>query len=161
MDENLFDGFSPVSLPVTTVELSRELSSVIDEKSDEEVNIIPATSIKVVSFDEILQVGQSIKLNIESTPINANNPIVIWESSDPSVAIVTSDGIVVAKKIGEVDITATSSENEKITNTISISVTNTGEEEGGEVITESTSILAESGENIITEDDNLLLTEGK
>lgn len=156
MNEDLIQGFSPVSMPVTTPELIRELTSTIDEKSDNAVNIIPATAIEVVTPDENLQVGQSVKLNIQSTPTNANNPIVVWESSNPEVAIVTSDGIVYAEKIGEVDIIATSIDG-IVTNSITLTVSATGSEEGGEEPEpeepEEGDITTEDGENIITEDE--------
>lgn len=155
MDE-MIQGFSPVSMPVTTPELIRELTSVIDEKSDKAVNVIPAESITITTPDENLQVGQSVKLGIQSTPSNANNPIVVWESSNPEIAIVTSDGIVFAEKVGEVNIIATDAETGTITNTITIKVSETGsdEEEGGEEDPEPEEgdVTTESGENIITED---------
>lgn len=155
MDE-MIQGFSPVSMPVTTSELIRELTSVIDEKTDKAVNVIPAKSITITTSDENLQVGQSVKLGIQSTPTNANNPIVVWESSDPEIAIVTSDGIVFAEKVGEVNIIATDAETGTITNTITIKVSETGSEEGGgedpEPGVEEGDVTTESGENIITED---------
>lgn len=155
MDENLINGFSPVSLPVTTGELARELMSVIDELTDEGVNIIPAKSIEILSSDNTLQVGQAITLKVETSPTNANSPTLVWETSNPEVAIVDNNGVVIAKKVGEVDIMATSPENNKITSKISITITKTGEaEEVSEKVLlseDSKAILTEDGKNIKAE----------
>lgn len=162
MNEDLI--FSPVSMPATTPELVRELlSEQVDEVLDKKINIIDATAITIVSSDTNLQVGQTIKLSINTTPTNANAPIVIWESSDPSIATVDSNGIVYAKKEGEVEIIATSAQNTTITNKISIEVTLTGKEESGGDDDEETegAITTEDGSSeIVTEDSqSTIVTE--
>ena len=161
MNEDLI--FSPVSMPATTPELVRELlSEQVDEVLDKKINIIDATAITIVSSDTNLQVGQTIKLSINTTPTNANAPIVIWESSDPSIATVDSNGIVLARSEGEVIITATSAQDPNITNTITITVSATGEDTGGgdEEETEG-AIVAEDGQTeIITENSqSVIVTE--
>lgn len=161
MNEDLI--FSPVSMPATTPELVRELlSEQVDEVLDKKINIIDATAITIVSSDTNLQVGQTIKLDINTTPTNANAPIVIWESSDPSIATVDSNGIVHAKKEGEVEIIATSAQNTTITNKISIKVTLTGKEESGgdDEETEGAIITEDGSSEIVTEDSqSTIVTE--
>lgn len=162
MNEDLI--FSPVSMPITTPELVRELlSEQVDEVLDKKINIIDATAITIVSSDTNLQVGQTIKLSLDTTPTNANAPIVIWESSDPSIATINSDGIVLARSEGEVRITATSAQDPNITNTITITISATGEDTGGGEDEEETegAIVAEDGQTEITTENSqsVIVTE--
>ena len=54
-----------------------------------------------------LLVGEQLTLNATIQPTNANIDSITWESSNPSVATVTSDGVVTAKALGECDIIVT------------------------------------------------------
>ena len=54
-----------------------------------------------------LLVGQQLTLNATIQPANANIDHITWESSNPSVATVSSEGVVTAKALGECDIFVT------------------------------------------------------
>ena len=54
-----------------------------------------------------LLVGEQLTLNATIQPAIANIDSITWESSNPSVATVTNDGVVTARSKGECDITVT------------------------------------------------------
>lgn len=54
-----------------------------------------------------LLVEEQLTLNATIQPVNANIDSITWESSNPSVATVTNDGVVTAKSLGECDIIVT------------------------------------------------------
>ena len=54
-----------------------------------------------------LLVDEQLTLNATIQPTNANIDSITWESSNPSVATVTNDGVVTAKALGECDIIVT------------------------------------------------------
>ena len=54
-----------------------------------------------------LLVDEQLTLNATIQPANANIDSITWESSNPSVATVTNDGVVTAKSLGECDIIVT------------------------------------------------------
>lgn len=54
-----------------------------------------------------LLVDEQLTLNATIQPTNANIDSITWESSNPSVATVTSDGVVTAKALGKCDIIVT------------------------------------------------------
>lgn len=143
------------TLPDTTPELMRELiSEEVDERTDNEVNIIPAKSISIASGITTLQPGGSLVLSLKTEPVIANAPSVVWESSNPEIAIVTSDGVVIGKKVGEVEISATNPLDNSMVSTFSLSISDVSEE----ITTENTPFISEEGQFIITEDtsDNII-----
>lgn len=148
------------NMPVTTPELVRELTMEdVDEKSDKEVNIIPAESISISSSTTTIQTGGSLSLQITTTPEIANAPVVVWESSDPSIAMVNDKGVVIAFKAGKVEITATSPKDNTITSKITLTVSDKPEESGGDE-EEETTIVTEDDQPITTEDGTEIVTEG-
>ena len=54
-----------------------------------------------------LLVDEQLTLNATIQPANASIDSIIWESSNPSVATVSNDGVVTARRKGECDITVT------------------------------------------------------
>lgn len=81
---------------------------------------ISVTGIQINENIESLEIGQSKTLTATITPNNATNKSVTWKSSDESIATVTSAGEIIAKSVGIVNITATSSNGK--TSTIKINV---------------------------------------
>lgn len=78
------------------------------------VDPVLVTSVKINSVNTNLKVGDTLTLTADILPANATNKAIIWESSDASVATVSSTGLVTALKSGNVTITATTvSENKK------------------------------------------------
>lgn len=85
-----------------------------------------------------LEVGESKLLTATITPSNATDKNITWKSSNESVATISSSGEVVAKKVGTVDITATSSNGK--TSTVKINVKDVQKSENVSVIKTSTSV---------------------
>jgi len=65
------------------------------------------TGISVSADGLCINVGETYQLRATVTPSNATNGTVSWKSSNTSVATVNSNGLVTAKKAGNVVITAT------------------------------------------------------
>ena len=66
----------------------------------------PVTSVMLNRTSGNLLVGKSLTLIATVKPSNATYRSVVWESSDPSVATVSSKGVVTAIGVGETTITA-------------------------------------------------------
>ena len=72
-------------------------------------NIKPFTEVSEISFGSenyTIKVGESLQLETTIAPSNASISDLIWTSSNPEVATVSSSGKVVGIKLGEVTITA-------------------------------------------------------
>lgn len=61
---------------------------------------IPVTSIKLDYTDEIMSLGQRLRITAEVLPVDASNKNVYWESSNTNVCIVDSNGLVEAVGTG-------------------------------------------------------------
>ena len=94
-----------------------------------------------------IEVGESRNLTATITPSNATNKDITWKSSDESIAVVTSEGELIAKKAGTVEITATCSNGK--TSTIEISVKDIPE-------TENNSVNNDTHNNIINNEQKVM-----
>lgn len=65
--------------------------------------------------------GSKTKLNVSSNPSDASKSVT-WKSSNPKIAVVSTDGVVTGKKNGSVTITAVSNVNSKVSSSIKITV---------------------------------------
>lgn len=121
--------FPPSIIPSLTWNSSNTDVATIDEFTGELTAIAPGATVITAVNDGIsgslvvnvnpilpdgislditavtLKVGENKTLKATVTPENATNPIITWESSDPTVAIV-SEGIVTAVGVGEANIRA-------------------------------------------------------
>ena len=66
---------------------------------------VPVTGVTLDKSTATITVGNSISLKATVTPSEATLPNVIWSSSDPNVATVSSTGVVTAKSAGTTLIT--------------------------------------------------------
>ena len=66
---------------------------------------IGVTGVEIDSFKTEMEVGKTFRFGAKVTPSNASNLAVTWESSNPSVATVDSDGDVTALSEGRTTIT--------------------------------------------------------
>ena len=82
---------------------------------------IPVTGITLDYSTISLDVGDSMMLAASVTPSNATNNVVLWESSNTSIAKV-ENGYVTAVASGNCTITAKSAENNSIKATCSVAV---------------------------------------
>lgn len=69
------------------------------------------TSISLNRTSATTVVGRTLKLTAKVNPKNATYKTVYWKSSDESIAVVDSNGLVTALKAGNVTITATAKDN--------------------------------------------------
>lgn len=78
------------------------------------------SSIRINTNGTSLKIGDSITLVATISPSYSKDQSVTWSSSDSSVATVTNDGVVTAKKLGTAIITATSSNGKQSKCTIKV-----------------------------------------
>lgn len=100
-------GGSKTMITATSGEFSASCAVTIEE------DVIP---VKGITLDkEIIEmaVGSSCRLNATITPSDATDKTIIWDSSDETIAIVSSSGVIAALKEGDVTITAYSSDRKK------------------------------------------------
>ena len=76
-----------------------------------EENIKPVTAITVTAEKNTIKVGKTTTVLATLTPADATVKWVTWSSSDPSVATVDENGVVMGLKNGTCSIIATSEEN--------------------------------------------------
>lgn len=108
-------------------------------------NLEPDIALESVSLPktETIKLGETLTLMPTFNPTNATNKIVIWSSSDESVATVSNAGLITAKKVGSTIITVVSQDgNKKATCTVTVTdetANNTKEEEKNSKADSSTS----------------------
>lgn len=73
-------------------------------------NFKPLTDIKLSHNEVALQEGKKLLLSAEVKPIDATYSGVTWNSSNPDVALVGSDGVVKALKTGTAEITCSAAD---------------------------------------------------
>lgn len=88
-----------------------------DENED-----VKVTGIKLNTAAKKLLRGQSFDLKAEITPNNAANQAITWKSSNPKVATVDQNGRVKALKPGQTVITATATDQGKVSAACTITV---------------------------------------
>ncbi len=101
-----------VDVPATTTETGvlKRVCSRCDWFETHEIPVLsdtPVVSIDITTSGSQAYVGTTYQLVTSIKPSNAGNKQVIWESSDPSVASVTQDGMITSHKPGEVTFTVT------------------------------------------------------
>lgn len=111
------------SVPASTTTTTKHQ---VKEEKVEEPKIIEATSIQIETKLKELEVGSIKMLMATVYPSNTDNKEINWKSSNEEIASITKDGKMVAKKAGNVIITATTN-NEK-TDTINITIKEKQEE---------------------------------
>lgn len=99
------------SLKSTIDTLSSELAKVKTDiealKNNHGSTNVPVTDINCSDWDVSLQVGQTKQITASVVPSNATNKLIHWYSDNPSVATVSSNGLITAKGIGYTKVTAT------------------------------------------------------
>lgn len=99
---------------------------------------VDVVEVKINENIESLEIGESKVLTVTIEPSNATDKTIIWKSSDENIVTVSTTGIIIAKRAGTVEITATSS-NEK-TSMIKINVKEEPKTENNDIIMTSASI---------------------
>ncbi|QLG46865.1 Ig-like domain-containing protein [Costertonia aggregata] len=114
-----------VSLGSATITATSDENNAISDTSVVTVTAltVPVTGINVTPATTSIVEGATAQLDAEITPSNATNTGVVWSSSDTSVATVSANGLVTAVSVGSATITATSDENNAISDTSVVTVT--------------------------------------
>ena len=82
-------------------------------------SVNPFVNLESISFEQpqaTIKKGDSVKLNVTITPVEATNQNVVWTISDESVATVDSTGTVTALTAGTATVTATTEDGNKTAN---------------------------------------------
>lgn len=70
-------------------------------------NKVESVTITAPAGERDINIGETLQLKVVVTPADLTGVDIVWESSDPSIATVSADGLVTAKKQGTVTITVT------------------------------------------------------
>ena len=119
-------GIGEATITVTTEDGNRTSTCAVTVTAS---TLIPVTGLTLDKNIMILTAGENEMLTATITPDNATNKVVIWESSNMSVASVTQEGLVRALSIGIAEITATAEDNNNISAKCAVNVL---EHPGGE-----------------------------
>lgn len=87
------------------------------------------TTVKSIQLNiskKTMYIGQRVSLKVKKVTPSKASAAVTWSSSDENVAIVTQTGVVTAKNLGTVKITAVSKSNKKVKKQCTITVTENG-----------------------------------
>lgn len=95
--------------PYTSGGSSSDSSSSSSSSSYSPPKTVYATKVNVSNMPLSINSGESVKLNGSAYPSNAEDQSITWESSDPSVATVDSNGNLTAVGVGNVVISAKTS----------------------------------------------------
>ena len=90
------------------------------EETSSKSNLVDVTGITINEFSNSIDVGKTMMVTATVIPDNATDKNIIWESSDDSIATISSEGEVTAKKSGVVYITASTSNGKS--NTVEIKI---------------------------------------
>ena len=91
-------------------------------KSSSPSNPVLATSISLNNTSAELNTGETLQLTATVLPSNATNKTVTWTTSNSSVATVNSNGLVTAKAVGNVTITARTTDGSNLSASCSVTV---------------------------------------
>ncbi len=82
-----------------------------------------ATGISLNKTSASIVVDKTLQLNATVLPSNTTNQSVLWTSSNTSVAVVNSNGLVTAKAVGTATITATTQDGSNLSASCQVTVT--------------------------------------
>jgi hypothetical protein len=115
------------------------------DNSVEELPIVYVNSVEIQGSD--ITNGVNSQMQAIVLPENANDKSILWESSDVSVAEISSTGLITAKKNGMVTITATAKDRGTIKTTKAITISSF-DTEGGNVIVGNVTELLQALANV-------------
>lgn len=88
---------------------------------------VDVTSVSINESIDSLDMGDVQQLTATILPADATNPAVTWTSSNPTIATVSSNGLINAILPGEVTITLSSDDNSTLTDALDLVVSDTTE----------------------------------
>lgn len=114
------NGICPYSSNKKSTSSSSSKKSTSSSSTSKKTTTVYATKIKINENVENIRIGDNQTLTATITPSNATDKSITWKSSDENIATINSEGKIVAKNSGTVDITVSTSNGK--TNTIKIDV---------------------------------------
>lgn len=122
------NGFDKVTIEVTFTngketdrkEISRDKINPINKIVRKGTKII-VDSIEIKNVTDIIYVGDNLQIESKIRPDNATDKLVVWSSSDESIATVNSQGLVSTTDIGNVTITV-STKDGTVSNSIVLNI---------------------------------------
>lgn len=107
-------------------DITAQVSVTVTEKEvvDPSQNEVHVTSIKANPNPMNLKMGdvESMDIGVDFTPTDTTNKKLTYSSSDDTIAIVTSAGVVIAQKPGSAQITITSDDNNSVKDIIDVEI---------------------------------------
>lgn len=89
-------GVGTAAIAVSNKDVTKQLEVTVEQ---------PVLEILITGAEDQLIIGKTLQLAAAALPDNASNRTVVWESSDSTIAEVSANGLVTAKKTGIVTIT--------------------------------------------------------
>ena len=106
--------YSSSAVPATTVTTSSSTSlSSTSSKTTTTPKKVTATKVEIDVEDVEILIGESKKLTATVSPSNSEDKSVTWKSSNKEVAMVDSEGEILALGIGETVVTVTTANGKK------------------------------------------------
>ncbi len=96
--------------------------AVVNSSGEPDPEPSAPTAIEITNTETSLYVNNSLQLNLAYTPSLSNHDVT-WTSSDDTTATVSPTGLVTGVKAGSVTITATSTADESVSDSIELTVT--------------------------------------
>lgn len=93
-----------------------------------DVSLLPISKIQTSISQTFLFQGDSKEVTTQIFPVNPENPKLIWESADPTMATVDQNGKITAVSTGSVQISVKSESNPDVKTTITVQVYNSPNE---------------------------------
>lgn len=115
-----------------TKSTKKSTTKTTTQTTPKESTTVSVTNVKINENIQNMKVGENKTITATITPSNASNKSITWKSSDESIATISSNGEIIAKKSGMVDITVSTSNGK--TNTVKISVKEEPKQENNTVV---------------------------
>ncbi len=106
-----------------TTSFKNSLETITDQYIDYKTNAAKeVNSVEITNKVINLELGSTNKLNVKVLPEKVIDNRVIWESNKPKIVSVDKNGQIKANRVGTAKITATSMQNEKVSDSITVDV---------------------------------------
>ncbi|MBO8132014.1 MAG: Ig-like domain-containing protein, partial [Candidatus Marinimicrobia bacterium] len=130
IDVTLSQGTRQIRLEATNSSGLPNIDYISITLKDGGTQVVHVTGVSVEPTTASIGVGETVQLTATVEPSNATNKNVTWSSSNPSVATVSSSGLVTGESAGTATITATTEDGGYMA-TCEITVTEEGQ--GGQI----------------------------
>ena len=120
------NAYGNYDISLKNISLSTESGSVYLQDKNAILTVLEkpvmASSIQLNQTSAVMNEGETLQLTATVLPEDAANKTVVWTSSNSSVATVNSNGLVTAKSLGSVIITARTTDGSNLTDFCEVTV---------------------------------------